>query len=165
MTAEIKAIAIAAAVLIVALGGYLGFRLAFNSGVTAGKAETQILWDNDKAKIQSVADAAIAEATKEKEAALANNEVIQNGYQAQLSAVNASAAEFAKRLRDAETRLAASSRNLPQANSGQPATATSAPTSADQLGKLAQLTADLHAECTANADQLDSLSGQIKPQL
>lgn len=165
MTLEIKIIL--GVVLILALlgGGYFGYRSAYDSGQTAGKAQIQTAWDNDKAAITATADAAIAAATKAKEDALANNEAISNDYQAQLSAANASASQFAQRLRNAEATIAANRSAMSKAGSGSSLKDPGAPTSSDQLGQLVALVTDLRTECAANADQLDALNKELAPQL
>jgi hypothetical protein len=162
MTTEVKMIAIGVGVILLALAGYLGYRSAYDSGLMAGKAEVQTLWDADKAAIQRVADAAIAQATKERDDALTANEVAQNGYQTQLSAANASAADFAKRLRYTEALIATRSSAVPKAGSGQQPTATS--TQSGDVSLTNALGAAL-AECSANVAQLDALIIEIKPQL
>lgn len=107
-------------------------------------------------------DAAIATATKQRDDALQANEVAQNGYQIQLSAANSSAADFAKRLRSAEARIAANSSAVSKDGSGQqPSTASS---QAGDVGLTNALGAAL-AECSSNAAQLDALIVELKPQL
>jgi hypothetical protein len=151
------------AVLVTAIA-YGGYHVADLKG-KAALEKLQLAWDADKAAIQKAADAAIAQATKDRDAALEANGVIQSEYQTQLSSANASAAQFANRLRNAESRLTASSSSTGKANSGQTTTATGTPTSADQLGQLVSLVTDLRTECLQNADQLDSLTAEIRPQL
>lgn len=154
------------AVLIVVMGllGFGGTRL-YEHGLKNGEARIQVQFDQFKADVQRTADTAIAAATKERDDANARNEVTRDGYQTQLLAANANAADFAERLRRAEASLAAGGSAVPKAGGGSAAATAGAPSSADQLGKLAQLTADLHAECIANASQLDALIAEIKPQL
>jgi type II secretory pathway component GspD/PulD (secretin) len=137
----------------------------YKAGVGAGRAEIQVQWDKDKAAIQKTADAALAAATKEKEDALETNRVIHDQYEAQLANTSANAADVLKRLRSAEGILAASRGDLSKTNSGQGSSATGSTGSADQLGTLVGLTADLHSDCTKNADQLDALIKELKPQL
>jgi DNA-directed RNA polymerase subunit F len=129
----------------------------------AGKNKIQAEFTQYKLTAAQEAATAIAAVNKERDDALTSNEAIALDYQNKLSTVAASATVFAQRLRNAEATIARNT--VPKAGSGQPTTATISPSSADQLGKLAQLTADLHAECVANADQLDALIAELKPQL
>lgn len=162
---EVKAIAIGVLVIALALGGYIGFRMAFDSGLTAGKAEVQTEWDADKINIQKVADVAIASAMKQRDDAIENNQVIHDQYEKQVAGISANAADFARRLRNAEAIITAGGRSTGKADSG-PAPATAGQTSsADQFGRLLTLITDFHTECQANADQLDALIAEIKPQL
>ena len=155
------------------LGALLALLAAFGwgayadyaAGRKAGQDAIQTAWDKDKAAIQATADAAIAQATKERDAAVAANEGIENDYQAKLSAATANAATFASRLRNAESLIAANRGAVPQAGNNPGATAASTPSSADQLGQLVTLVTQLRTECKANADQLDGLIAEIKTQL
>jgi len=162
MSAEIKMIAIGVTVILLALGGYFGYRLAYDSGQTAGRAEIQTQWDANRAKIQAVTDAAIATATKQRDDAFIANEVAQHGYQEQLSAINATAADFARRLRYAEARIATHSDPLPKTSGGQQPAATGA--QAGDVNLTNAIGAAL-AECSANTAQLDALIVELKPQL
>lgn len=164
MSTEIKLVALLVGLLGIAAGAWWLADSNYASGHAAGAAETQVLWDEDKAAIAQVSAAALAAVVKERDTALEANEVINATYQRELTSVSADAAEFASRLRNAQYRLAAGSGAVPGAT-GEPGGARAgAPTSASQLGELAQLTADLHAEATANADQLDALVAQINAQ-
>lgn len=151
-------IALAAAI---AWGAYADYA----AGRKAGQDAVQTAWDKDKAQIQAVADAAIAAATKERDAALTANKGIQNDYQAKLSAANANAAGFAQRLRNAESLIAAGGSSVPKTGGGQPTAGPSSPSSADQLGSLVTLVTQLRTECSANSDQLDALIAEVKPWL
>jgi hypothetical protein len=149
--------------IIVFLGAlFFGFRAVYDAGDKAGAARIQLAWDQNKSDIQRLADEAVANVTKERDQALEANEVAQNGYQAQLSAANASAADFASRLRRAEASIAANSRPMPQGGGGQQSSATSAQTGDVNLTNA--LGAAL-AECSANTAQLDALIVEIKSQL
>jgi hypothetical protein len=141
---------------------FFGFRAVYDAGDKSGAARIQLQWDQDKADIQRLSDAAIANVTKERDAALQANEVAQNGYQAELSAANASAADFARRLRSAEARLAASSGSVPQASGGQQ---SADPSSQAGDVRLTNALGAALAECSENAAQLDALIVELKPQL
>jgi hypothetical protein len=162
MTMELKMIAIGVAVILLALSGFLGYRMAFNTGVMAGKAETQILWDNDKSKIQAIADAAIIEATKDKEAAIANNEGITNDLQTQLDSMRGLNASIAQRLRNSTASAAAHSGTVSQAadNSKPPAAATN-----DSVGRLNNALAATLTECRTNWASYKALIAEISAQL
>jgi hypothetical protein len=151
---------LAAVALLAAL--YWGLAADYSAGKKSGEAAIQTQWDADKAKIQATADAAIAQATKERDTALEANEVAQNAYQTQLSLANASAATFAQRLRSAETSLAASRSSMSKGSGGSGSTATSQ-TSGDV--NLTSAFGAALAECAANTAQLDALITELKPQL
>jgi hypothetical protein len=161
VTTEIKLIAVGVIVILLALGGYIGYRSAYDSGQTAGKAEIQSAWDTDKAKIQSVTDAAIAQATKDKEAAIAANEGIKNDLQAQLASISSDNAQLAKRLRLAAS--APTSRNsLPKAADNQKS--PTAPVD-DSVGRLNQLLTSALTECRTNWANYSALIKELGPQL
>jgi len=162
VSTEIKLGIIAVIVIALALGGYLGYRSAYDSGLTAGKAEIQAAWDTDKAKIQAVTDAAIAQATKDKEDAIAANEAIQNDYQTQLSAARTLSDALAQRLRSYTASHPANSGAVSKAGSGSEPAATSS-----QAGDviLTNALGAALAECSANTAQLDALIVEIKRQL
>lgn len=141
------------------------FYATYHAGKKAGSDAIQKLWDEDKAKIQATADAAIAQATKDKETAIAANEVIANDYQAQLLAANASAAQFAQRLRNAEAIIAAGGGSSAKAPDKPGSVNPGSPAVAELLGQLVTLVTDLRTDCKADADQLDALIAQLKPQL
>ena len=144
---------------------FFGLRAVYDAGHSAGVSETTAQWDADKIAIQKVTDAAIAQATAERDMALKSNEAIQNDYQSKLTAATANAADFALRLRNAETLIAANRSNNSKAGGGSESATASAASSTDQLGQLVALVTDFRTECKANSDQLDSLISEIKPQL
>lgn len=149
--------------IIVFLGAiFFGMRAVYDAGDKAGSTKIQLQWDADRAAIQKLSDAAIANATKERDAALHANEVAQNGYQAQLSAANASAADFARRLRDAEARIAAGGGGVSQGSDRRESPDPSA-TASDV--RLTNALGNALAECSANTAQLDALIVELKPQL
>ncbi len=137
----------------------------YAAGRKAGQDAIQTQWDADRIKIQQVADAAIAQATKERDAAVAANEGIENDYQAKLSAATANAADFSRRLSNALTGIAANRNPAGQTSSGPGTPTASAAAVAQQLSTVVKLTSNLYTDCLANADQLDGLIAEIKPQL
>lgn len=150
---------------VIGLAGW-GIVADFDAGKRAGGDAVQKLWDQDKAKIQQLTDAAIATATKQRDEALAANEAIQNDYQRKLNLASADAAQFASRLRAAEARLtAANSGTVPKGGAGSEPTGAGQAGSADQLGQLVTLVTDLRTECKANDDELDALVAQLNRQL
>jgi hypothetical protein len=152
---------LAAAVVLIAAIFFGGYHVADLKG-KAALAALQHAWDVDKAQIQGVTDAAIAQATKDKEAALEANGVIQSDYQTQLSAANARAAALASGLRNLENRIAANSGGMPKAGSGsEPADPTGAPS----LGRLNNALGAALNECATNRAQLNALIAEIRPQL
>jgi DNA-binding LytR/AlgR family response regulator len=154
---------IAGLIALIAVVGLTGWGIVadYDAGKKSGSDVVQKLWDANKAQIQATADAAIANVTKERDAALQANEVAQNGYQVQLSAANASAADFARRLRNAEASIAASSRAMSKVGSGQQSTTTGTQ-SGDVV--LTNALGSALAECSANAAQLNALIAEVKPQ-
>lgn len=143
---------------------FAGFRAIYDAGDNAGQEKVQLLWDQDKALIQKEADRAVAKATQERDTALQANEVISNDYQARIDAANSNAANFASRLRNA---LAATTNRGSTDKTADNPEVIAARTAAvaQQLGQVVGLTAGLYADCKANADQLDALISEIRPQL
>jgi preprotein translocase subunit SecF len=162
MSLEVKIIAGLVGIIVFLGALFFGFRAIYDAGDNAGASRVQLQWDDDKANIQKITDAAIASVTKERDTALQANEAIQNAYQTQLSAANANAADFAARLRSAESRLAASSRGMPQGGGGSGITPASA-NAGDVV--LTNAIGSALAECQANSAQLNALIAEIKPQL
>jgi hypothetical protein len=163
MTAEIKIIAVLAGILALFGGGLWLHHSGYTQGDAAGSSRVQLEWDRNIEEIQRMTAKAIADATAERDKALAANEGISNDYQAQLSAAHANAAVFAQRLRDYQARATTDSGAVPKAGSGQGAAATSAK-SAQEAGIYERL-ADYDASCQADAAQLNALIAELKPQL
>jgi hypothetical protein len=161
LTTEIKLIVVGILVIVLALGGFLLYRSAYDSGQTAGKAEVQTLWDTDKAKIQAVTDAAIAQVTKDKEAAIAANEAITNDLQKQLGSMRDLNTGLAQRLRLA-TSASANSGTVPKA-SDNPKSPT-APID-NGVGRLNDAFAATLTECRTNWANYSALIKELKPQL
>lgn len=152
---------------VLALGAalaYGGYHVADLKG-KAALASLQHAWDVDKAEIQKVTDKAIEKATKDKEDAIAANEVINDEYQKKLNGVTADSDRFASLLRNAAITIAAHRSAMQQASNiaGSAQTRTEAITV--QLGQLVALTTDLRAECIKNDDELDALTSELNSQL
>lgn len=147
--------------LLLLAGGYWAYDHAYDSGMKAGEATIQTAWDADKEAIQKTADAAVAQATKERDDALQSNEVIESDYQTKLLSANASASDFASRLRNAYASLAARRSAVPKSSGGQAAPQASG-SSSDE--RLTSLLANAAAECLQNDDQLDALAAEVSPQ-
>jgi hypothetical protein len=139
---------------------YGGYHVAAVKGKSNLEA-LQLAWDDNKAAIQAEADKAIAQATKEREAALEANGVIQSDYQAQLSTSQALNAGLSQRLRQYQS-TSARSGPVPQASGGQQPVD---PSTAQRLGLLDDAVASALTECADNRVQLNALIAQIKPQL
>jgi hypothetical protein len=142
-------------------GGYWAYNHAYDSGVKDGKATVQIAWDADKEAIQKTAAAAVAQATKERDDALQSNEVIESDYQTKLLSANASASDFASRLRNAYASLATNRGAVPKSGGGQASPQASGSSGDD---RLTGLLANAAAECLQNDDQLDALAAEVSPQ-
>lgn len=149
---------IAAAIAILAAAAWLGRAI-----YSAGEQHTQLAWDAARIVERSTYDAAVAQATKERDVALQNNEDISNAYQIKLDAANANAADFAMRLRNATARIY--NNQVPKAGDRPTAADPGQASSAGQLGQLVTLITGLRTECKANSDQLEALIGEIKPWL
>jgi hypothetical protein len=139
------------------LGGY---KVADWRG-KAALASLQHAWDVDKAQIQATADAAIAQATKDKMTALAANEGIQSDYQTQLSSARALNGSLADRLRQLQSTPAHSSPVPKAGDRQQPAPTSGTPT----MGQIDDAIAAAFTECANNRAQLNSLIAEIRPQL
>lgn len=151
---------IIAAVVLGAL--WVGFDV-YDRGVEDGKAVVQVKWDKDKASIQAVTDAAIANMTAQRDMALRANEVIESGYQTKLFAAHASANEFAQRLRLA---LAAARSSPVQQGPDKPG-ADGADRGPDRPGvsTLVERFTAYSSACQDGAAQLRALHAELKPQL
>jgi uncharacterized lipoprotein YajG len=115
-----------------------------------------------KAQIQANTDAAIAQITKDKEAALANNEGVTNDLQAQLDSMRNLTSGLASKLRDAESRASAASGSLSKANDQ---LRTSAGTLNASLEQINGAVADTINECGANNAKYAALVKELTPQL
>ena len=134
----------------------------YDAGKRAGSDAITKLWDADKAAIQKTADDRIAQNTKEKEAALANNEGVINDLKIQLNGSRYLASTLSNRLRDAENRAAASSSALSK-TSDQLAATTGSATSI--LGQINGAIADALNECGAVRADYKALIAEVKPQI
>jgi len=162
MTTEIKIIAILGLLIAILAGLWWYGEHRYTLGLNAGKAEVQSAWDTDKANIQKVTDAAIADANAKKEMAEKANEDITRDYEAKLSANRASSDALAASLRDTRTRLAASLGALSKAANNPGASTGSAPPG---VGSLDAATAAALTECQAVRAGYIALIAQVKPQL
>ena len=141
----------AAAYLVAALGFvYLGSYLA-------GLHYREII-AKDQANVAQLAAQAAEAAKAKQDLADANNARVVAGLSSQLDSVNASARDFAQRLRDAEAR----SSRVPQGADKPGAAATSPQGGSDSLTELLAAAA---AECFANEARQDALIAELKPQL
>lgn len=162
MTPTIKFVAIFVLVLaLIGLGWWLDNR-ARAQGYAAGAAAVQVKWDVDKAAIMAAAAAAILKAQQDRDEALQANQVIHDTYEAELLAAHTSANSLAQRLREYAANATANSGRVPQADRGPGSPAAGTPSGDD---RLTELLGAAFAECTQNADQLDALIAQLKPQL
>ena len=154
--------AIAVGVLAVLGAVFFATRSIYEAGYRNGSERIQVAWDANKADIQRVTDAAIADANKRTTDALEANQVIHENYEQRLTMVSSNAADFARRMRDAEARLAASSRAM-STDPGK-----SGPVEAGgQISSsvLTEAIAADDAEREANYDRLDALVAQINRQM
>jgi hypothetical protein len=128
--------------------------------------EVRALWDADEAEEKRVADAAAAAAKLQDAADAARNKEIADGYAKNLAARAADNARLARLLRQATA--AADSLRAGQ-GADQPGAAPASPPGSDgppvESAGIHQLIADALTEARQNADQLDAVLGQIKPQM
>lgn len=149
--------------LLLGIGAVLGYgHYRYEAGDKVGSDRVQVTLDAFKADVQATADKAIAQATKDRDTALEANSVIKDQYETQVFSANAAAQQLANRLRNAEARLATSGSTPAKAGSGQSAAPAGPPPSNDRLTDLLGRTFE---QCSQNADQLDALIAEIKPQL
>ncbi len=158
--------------LYIRLAGCLGiviaaFFLGFHIGGLGPKSALAALQAQDwqaKAQATQVALTAVQAQLKNEQTVSANNSTVIAGLQndnAKIQANWASDRALAQRLLNAASRPSSSS-TVPEAKGGQPVVSTG-PASGD--GSIAGLLADAAAECQHNADQLNALIAEIKPQL
>jgi hypothetical protein len=145
---------------VLGLGG-LAIKKSYDDGLVSGKAQIQTQWDQDKAKIQATADAAVAQATKDKEAAIASNEGIANDLQTQLDSLRNLNASLAQRLRIAAS-ITAGSGNMSQGPNN-PSPASDA--TRTRLGQINDAIAASLTECRTNWANYSALIKELKPQL
>jgi hypothetical protein len=159
---ETKLLFVLAFIAALLIGGWWLDEHAYHSGLTAGKAEVQTAWDQDKAAIEKLDEAAIAKANKDRDDALATNEGIQNDLQTQLATARALNTDLAQRLRAYEISSTARGNSVSEARGG-PDTPTAAVNAS--LGRLDDATAAALSECAANRTNQIALIGEIVPQL
>lgn len=162
MITQIKLIA-GAVIIAVLIGlGFWGYHNIYQTGKAAGAAEVQTAWDADKAAIQKATDAAIAQATAQRDMALQANEVIHAQYANELAAAAATGLQLAQRLRDAESRAATDRGPVSKTDRGP---RPSAAGEASSMGAINEALGSVLTECADNRAQLNALIGEIKPQL
>ena len=158
----IKLYAYAAGLLAVTAALWYLHHAIYDSGYTHGAASKQALWDKDKASIATLAAKQAADVAAKENATATNNAQVIHDLQSQLSATTAGQSLLAKRLRDAQARLATSGSALPEVSGGQ-GTAGASGGSGGQ--DLASLCAAVDAEDQRNAIRLNKLIAEITPQL
>jgi hypothetical protein len=159
---ESKLIALLVGIIVFLGAIFFGFRAVYDAGDNAGAARIQKQWDANKADIQRTADAAIAQATKDKETAIANNEGVINDLQTQVNSTRNLAGDLAKRLSDAENRATAYSGALSKTSDQLAATSR---TTAQIMGQLNGAVADALNECGEVRADYKALIAEIKPQM
>jgi len=155
---------------VAALGAW-GYRAIYDAGLTAGRAEIQTKWDADKIATQKLADAAQASNALKLEAAAKFNQETIDAFDQKLTTALADAHDYAVRLYNAETHLAAGSHPVPGPAGVAGAPAAAAPSGQGSVGigpEPSGLDSTLGArltECDANESQLSALQAEIVPQL
>jgi hypothetical protein len=142
--------------------GAFGYRAIYDAGLTAGRAEIQAKWDADRLETQKLADAAEAKNAADLAATLKLDQETIDGFKAEAAAAAAHAADYARRLHDAENRLRAGGSSLPQGR-GQPGVAQ--PPQAPSQGRFDAAVGARLAECDANEAQLSALQAELLPQI
>jgi hypothetical protein len=163
MGIEVKALAGLVIIILLGLGGFLGYRSAYDSGQMAGEAEIQTQFDQFKIESAKAAAGELATVIKERDDAIANNEAVTHDLQTQLSASVSNADSLVKRVSDYQARLSASADALRQA-AGDKDAAVAAGIAASQ-GRLTQAIAAYDGACQRDALRLTQLIAEITPQL
>lgn len=140
---------------------YGGYHVADLKGKVALES-LQHAWDVDKAAIQKVADDAIAQATKERDTALAANQGIQNDLQTQIDSIRGLNGSLADRLRNLAANSAADSSAMQKACGNTDAVTAAANA---RLGQASDAIAAALTECAVNTANYKALIAEIKPQL
>jgi hypothetical protein len=161
MISEPKIILALAGVIALLLAASWGGERLYHGGMVAGKAEIQVKWDADLAARQKITDLAIAQATKERDIALSNNEETLSDANTQIA-----------NLRDLNTSLAARLRNIQSigAGSGTLSQGSNKPDPVAGAGKvtMGQIDDAIAAtltECAVNRTNYSALIKELKPQL
>lgn len=157
---EAKAILILAAIIALVGFGFYQYRSAFNNGKQAGMEQVQTAWDEARLAEQKVTAAAIAQATKERDDALSNNEGISNDLQAQLLAARSLNTALTDSLR--KYQAGHPSGTVPKAGGGQ---GTLADAIAPGVGSLDDSLGNALDECYTTRVRYEALIKQITPQL
>ena len=160
---EGRLIAILVGVVLVLAAVFFGFRAVYDAGDNAGAARVQIEYDQFKSDQSRLAAQELATVTKQRDDAIANNEVVTNDLQAQLSASQSNADSLIKRVSDYQNRLSASANALRQAASDKD-TAIASGIAASQ-SRLNQAIASYDAACQRDAIRLNKLIDELTPQL
>jgi len=128
--------------------------------IEVGEARIQAQWDRNLADIAALAAKTEIDNAARLLEAQERNRGILDDYQKRIADSDARGLDLARRLRDAK----ASARRgaVPQACS-EPGTAPASGTPVDD--EITRVAGDALAECMRNADRLDALLGEIKPQL
>ena len=162
MSTEVKIIAGLLGIIVFLGALFFGFRAVFDAGKESQAATDAVAMAQFKAQIQANTDAAIAQVTKDKEAALANNEGVTNDLQNQLNSMRTLTSGLADRLRNAESRASSASSSLSKANDQ--LRTSSGPLNAS-LEQINGAVADAINECGANNAKYTALVRQLTPQL
>lgn len=141
---------------------FFGFRAVYDAGKESQASADATAMAQFKASIQATTDAAIAQVTKDKETALANNEGVTNDLQTQLDSMRNLSSTLSQRLRDAESRASSLSGALSK-TSDQLAATTGSTTSI--LGQINGAIADALNECGAVRADYKALIAEVKPQI
>lgn len=139
---------------------------------SAGQAEVQARWDADELAEKSTADEQIRANQAAEAAAAARNKEIADAHAKELAAAAADTDRLRRLL--ASARAAATGSSAPAQGAGEPRAADASPPGespgaggapAGSLERIDAAIADALTEARQNADQLDALLAEIRPQL
>jgi len=149
--------ALAAAIVGAGLWAYWHGRAVGDSN---GAARIQKRWDKNLADIAALAAKAEADNAAALREAQERNRSIVDDYQKRIADSDARGADLARRLRNAT--IAARRSAVPQA-CPEPGTAPASGTAGDD--EITRVAGDANGECLRNADRLDTILMQLRPQL
>lgn len=152
-----------ALIIAVVIGG-IGYRVGANHWEAKYRAELAHQWQQ-KAKGEETARKALEKQLADANATATNNRQVMHELQQDTVAILAKrdiAINFYRGLLANASRSRADSLGLPKAADRPPAAGASREGSGE---KIAGLLADVDAECARNANRLDALSAEIRPQL